>query len=863
MKKTLLFFLFILNGFYMAAQRESKTLNEGWRFYPDTAPDKAELINLPHTWNTDAYVRKDYHKGIGTYEKDFYIPAEWNDRQLFVTFEGANKYAGVYVNGEFAGEHKGGYTAFTLDITPFCHKEKNTLKVMVDNSRADVLPISGDFTFFGGIYRDVWLTAVPRQHFQLKDCGSKGIYVDIPEVSEENAEWCVRGTVENHADEQKSLTVENILYDQKGNTVCSTRKNITAKANESIGFAVRPAPVAHPELWSPEHPVLYRLETILKDRKTGKTVDKVTNQIGFRWFRFDANEGFFLNGKPYKLNGVCRHQDQKPVGTALSDEMHRRDLRMIKDMGANFIRISHYPQDPAVLEQCDKLGLLAWEEIPIIDIVPDTEGYEASCEQSLREMIRQHYNHPSIIMWGYMNEVMLLTYGQYKGEEFRTITERTLKLAKKLNRIAKEEDPYRHTTTAFHSTNIYNETGFGEITDIIGWNLYQGWYSQKLTDFEAYIDDQHNRYPNQVLMISEYGAGSDSRLHTLSPKAFDFSMEYQQAYLEHYLPEIAKRKYLSGHSYWNFIDFSSAQRDESMPRINNKGLVFADRTPKDVYYYFKAVNRKDIPVLHIATRDWTRRSGIQKDNAPVVQPVKVYTNLPEVEFFIDGKSLGTQKTENCHAIFNVPFTAGTRQLNAKGTGEHAAEEDHIAIEFDAIPYYMKDMRTEMAVNVGSNCFYTDEFSRLTWVPDQEYTPGSWGYVPGEGCTPRITRTEIKGTHNGPLFQSSLCDLKAYRFDVPEGTYEVELYFADTYQKETLLPYLLSKESGKESNDNIFDILINGRPAESGFSPCTQFGDFRALSKRYLVEAGNDGIEIVFKALNGHTFLNAIKIRNVY
>lgn len=849
---------------WVRAQREIRTVNDGWQFFLDTDTGRVETVNLPHTWNIDAYTEKNFHRGTGTYRKTIAIPREWDGKQLFLTFEGANKYACIYVNGKNAGEHRGGYTAFTIDITPYCSVgTDNEIKVVVDNSRQDVLPISGDFTFFGGIYRDVWLTVVPKQHFQMTDYGSKGIYADVSDVTEERANVSIRGEIVNGADRKSSLVLENRIYDVAGNVVAQTRKVIQAGPGECVAFNEKSRPVMNPSLWSPESPVLYRLETMLKDRKTGSVVDKVTQHIGFRWFRFDPEEGFFLNGKPYKLNGVCRHQDQKPIGPALTDEMHRRDMQLIKEMGANFIRISHYPQDPAILEQCDKLGLLAWEEIPIIDIVPDTEGYEQSCEQSLREMIRQHYNHPSVIMWGYMNEVMLLTYGQYKGEEFRKITDRTIALARKLNRIVEEEDPARCTTIAFHSTNIYNEVGLGEITDVIGWNLYQGWYSQKLTDFEEYIDGQHRRYPHQNLMISEYGAGSDRRLHSLSPRAFDFSMEYQQEYIEHYLPAIAERKYLSGHSYWNFIDFASAQRDESMPRINNKGLVFANRTPKDVYYYFKAMYRKDIPVLHIATRDWSRRSGVQRGEEPVIQPVKIYTNLPEVEFWADGKLLGRKKAENGHVIFDAPFTAGTHQLRAKGTGEYAVTEDNIAIQFDVVPYYIGDNLAELAVNVGSDCFFTDEYSGLTWVPDQAYTSGSWGYVGNEGCNPRSSRTEIKGTYNGPLFQSSLCDLAAYRFDVPDGCYEVELFFSDTFQKHTLLPYLLSKENGGESNENIFDILMNGQTVEHGFSPCAQVGDFRAVHKRYIADSKDGRVEVGFRVLNGHTFLNAIKIRRLH
>ena len=211
-------------------------------------------------------------------------------------------------------------------------------------------------------------------------------------------------------------------------------------------------------LWTPETPYLYRVETTLFNCKTKSIVDQSNHHTGFRWFHFESNKGFYLNGKPYKLRGICRHQDQKPIGVALTDEMHRRDMKLMKEMGANFIRISHYPQDDAIIEMCDKLGMLAWEEIPVIDIVPDTPGYGDNCERSLREMIRQHYNHPSIIIWGYMNEILLVTQRKYKTEnELKPVIERTLALANRLEQVLKEEDSTRISAMAFHGSNSYNE----------------------------------------------------------------------------------------------------------------------------------------------------------------------------------------------------------------------------------------------------------------------------------------------------------------------------------------------------------------------------------------------------------------------
>lgn len=464
------------------AQRESKTINDSWKFLQGECPTAIDSafndanwtsVHLPHTWNTDAYTEKDYYRGTGWYRRQISIPQSWKEKQIFLKLDAASKAATIYINGKKVGEHTGGYTACTLDITPFCSlNTPNSLAVCVDNSRQDIPPISGDFTFFGGIYRDVWLTAVSKQHFHLTNYGSEGIFISTPKVSEEKGTILIRGDIKNDATQKALLELEHIIYHPNGSIAQSLKQSIQIKAGEQYSFRSETSPILSPQLWTPETPHLYRVESILRDKKTKTVLDQSNHYTGFRWFSFDGERGFSLNGKPYKLRGICRHQDQKPIGVALTDEMHRRDIKLMKEMGANFIRISHYPQDDALLEMCDKLGMLAWEEIPIIDIVPDTPGYTENCERNLREMIRQHYNHPSIITWGYMNEILLVTQRLYKKEEeLKPILERTLALANRLEVVLKEEDTTRVSTMAFHGSNSYNEVGLGSITDIVGWNL--------------------------------------------------------------------------------------------------------------------------------------------------------------------------------------------------------------------------------------------------------------------------------------------------------------------------------------------------------------------------------------------------------
>ena len=489
-QKWILAAIAVMSASTLQAQREMKTINDSWEFRKPTETEW-EMVNLPHTYNLDAYQQPNYYQGKGIYRRTLTLPEVIPHRRYYLKIDAASKAAEVRVNGKEIGSHAGGYTAFIFDITPYIQKE-NVIEITVDNSRKDITPISADFTFWGGIYRDVWLISTPEQHFRMDNMGSDGIFVSTPEVNEKYAKVRLHGEVTNDAHGNATLMVRNTLFDPTGKPLQTREQKLRLKAGETRGFDGTFGKIADPMLWSPENPQLYTIKTVLINPETDEVLDEKSHNVGLRWFSFDGNKGFSLNGKPYKLRGVNRHQDQAPVGVALDDEAHRRDIHLMKDLGCNFIRISHFPQDDALLEMCDKLGLLAWEEIPIINIVPDTPGYADNCERNLREMIRQHYNHPSVIAWGYMNEI-LLTAPQVKSPEWPACKERTVALAQRLEKALKEEDPSRASVMAFNMTNLYNEIGLDR-EDVAGWNLYQGWYVDKLEDFDAWCEDQHRRY---------------------------------------------------------------------------------------------------------------------------------------------------------------------------------------------------------------------------------------------------------------------------------------------------------------------------------------------------------------------------------
>ena len=851
LKTCLMTALVVMFSLPMSGQRTVKTINDNWEF---RMPDKEDWvsINVPHTYNEDAYRGREYYKGKAYYRRMLNVADVESGKRYFLKFDGVNKAADVTVNGVAVGSHAGGYSSFAFDITD-CIKEENLIEVTVDNGRKDVTPLAADFTFFGGIYRDVWLIETEEQHFNMTDLGVESVFVSTPSVSDNAATVKVVSNVSNDGSTVAKLEVKSELYGPDGSLVKSVAKKVKVGAGETLSVESLIEGIEKPQLWSPETPILYKVETTLVNTATKAELDKKSSKLGFRWFSFDPNEGFSLNGKPYKLRGVNRHQDQYPLGIALDDEAHRRDVKIIKDLGCNFFRIAHYPQDDAILEACDELGILAWEEIPVINYVPDTPGYADNCEVNLREMIRQHYNHPAVIAWGYMNEILLISGMHIPGYDSDKDRKLAVELAQRLEAVVKEEDSSRVSVMAFSMDKAYPEIGLN-LVDVVGWNLYHGWYTGQLSDFDAWCKTMHEQYPEDPIIISEWGAGSDRRLHSDKAKIFDFSTEYQQTYVEHYLKVIEETPYLAGCTYWNLIDFNVATRQESMPRVNNKGLVFNNREYKDVAYYFKSMWRKDVPVIRIASRAWDKRIG----KAGQKQRIKVYSNMAEVELLVNGKSVGKQTLENCNTVFEVELAEGNSTLVAKGVFDGTAAEDAMTIEYSLYPELSKG--DELAINVGSNCFFTSDVTNLTWLPDQEYAEGGWGYIGGED---KSTTSEIVNTQDGPVYQTWRQGEFSYKIDAPAGEYEVELLMADTSKPNSRQAYLLGKDSGEEKASTVMEITICGETVEPALSVAQESHYLTAFKRRYMVENIDGQLTIEIKALSGEGFLSGIKVRRVF
>lgn len=859
LRSAVLLFVVALAVLPCGAVRQKFLLNDGWIFNIPTATQSVS-VHLPHSWSGDAYLKKDYFRGKGVYTRILRLPDSYRGGKVYLKFDGIAAFAEISIDGKEIGHTVGGYSSHTFDVTPYLklgidHK----LTVIADNSRKDIPPYSADFTFMGGLYRDAWLLTVPDVHLDFVNGTEEGFFIRTIALADGKWNMEVSGTVVNDADTNENVLIKMTMTDSAGHPVAFAEKKVALGSCESIPFRLHVSDLKDLLLWTPETPNLYKVSVEII--KGDDILDSGSCHTAFRTFGFDEGGRFLLNGRPYKLRGVCRHQDRRPMGIAILDEQHRQDMRMAKEMGANFVRISHYPQDDAVLEMCDRLGMIVWEEIPVIDYVPDIPGFDDNCESMLRDMIRRHRNHPSIAMWGYMNEILL----RVPAEGWEETLERTCRLAHRLESVVREEDPDRMTTMAFHGSDTYHDAGLSEITDVKGWNLYQGWYGGRLDEFGKFLSRQHSLHPGHKLIVSEYGAGSDLRLHSFAPEPFDFSMEYQQKYLEHYLPVIEDSAFMAGASHWNLIDFSSANRAESMPHINNKGILTNDRRKKDVFHYFSALwhDPSCDTVVHIAVDDWNHRSDLLSAGGNVLHPVKVYANLPRIALSVNGKLVAVKDVENCTALFDVWLVDGKNSLVAFDP-DSADVYDTAEVFLEGFPLVEGSLMLgdrELGVNVGSSCWFRSDESGQVWLPDREYDEGSgFGYIGGRK---ESTTSEIQLTSDDPLLQNCRKGLSEYRFDVAPGDYEVELLFAELAAPAEKSAYLLGYDMGVgDSEWTNMDILINGEQVEKSFSPGVGSEEKAMVRRRYQASAPDGCVRIMFNRAKGTTHLSAVKIRKL-
>ena len=617
--------------------REIINFNVKWAFtknvteVPATMPEKWDWVTLPHSWNAidGQDGGADYYRGTAYYAKElkkFDLPEA--DR-YYMEFRGANSSADLYINGKKIASHDGGYSTWRADITDALEMD-NLIVVAVDNAENDrVYPQMADFTFYGGLYRDVNIIAVNNSHFDLDYYGGPGLMV-TPEVKGEDADVAVEVFLTNPADGQELVYK---VYDYEENVIAEVKQAVADTK------AVITIPKVH--LWhGRKDPYLYRAEVALV--KGDDVLDCVSAPFGCRTFKIDPENGFILNGEEYPLRGVSRHQDRWGLGNALLPEHHREDMEYIYEMGATTIRLAHYQHDQFFYDLCDEMGMVIWAEIPYIS--KHMPGGRENTISQMKELIVQNYNHPSIVVWGLSNEISMA------GSDADLLDNHNV-----LNDMVHKMDPTRLTTIACVSMCDIHDP-YVQIPDVVSYNHYFGWYGGDTSMNGPWFDNFHKTFPNIPIGVSEYGCEA-LNWHTSKPTQGDYTEEYQAYYHEELIKQLFTRKYLWATHVWNMFDFGADARNEGGENgQNHKGLMTFDRKyKKDSFYAYKAWLSDD-PFVHICGKRYV-------DRVEDVTKVTVYSNLPEVELFVNGKSLGKQVSAEHFFYFDVP-NVGVSELEA-------------------------------------------------------------------------------------------------------------------------------------------------------------------------------------------------------
>ncbi len=619
--------------------RSIYNLNAKWAFtkeadsVPDSMPEKWNLVNLPHSWNDidGQDGGSDFYRGTCYYAKSLEKSELPEADRYYLEIRGANSSADAYLNGQKLAHHDGGYSTWRVDITEAL-KTDNLFVIAVDNAPNDtVYPQMADFTFYGGLYRDVNIICVSESHFDLDYYGGPGIKI-TPQIEGSDAKVEVEVYLTNRKDNQ---TIHYVLRDMEGNVVAETDS-----ADTKVNFDIKNVHLWHGR----KDPYLYTAEaTLVED---GNVLDNVSSRFGCRTFKIDPDNGFILNGEEYPLRGVSRHQDRWGLGNALLPEHHEEDMDLICEMGANTIRLAHYQHDQYFYDLCDERGLVIWAEIPYISKHMAT-GRENTISQ-MKELIIQNYNHPSIVVWGLSNEITM------SGESDPDLIENH----EILNDLAHTLDPTRLTTMAC-LTMCDMDSAYVQIPDVVSYNHYFGWYGGDTSMNGPWFDKFHAKFPNIPIGCSEYGCEA-LNWHTSNPQQGDYTEEYQAYYHEELIKQFFTRKYMWATHVWNMFDFGADARNEGGENgQNHKGLVTFDRKyKKDSFYAYKAW-LSDEPFVHICGKRYV-------DRVEDVTKVTVYSNQPEVELFANGVSLGKKECPEHFFYFDVPLNGETTLVAIAG-----------------------------------------------------------------------------------------------------------------------------------------------------------------------------------------------------
>lgn len=668
---------------HASANRIANELNGEWRFLKsdpgtivaDPAFDDSawDTVQVPHSWN--ALDGQDgggnYYRGPAWYRETFNVDAGWTGNRIFLKFHAAQTVADVYVNGISIGQHRGGYAAFVFDVTDaIIFGSINLLAVKVDNSHfVDVGPVSGDFTIGGGITRDVELLVLDPVHVSPLDYGSPGVYLTPSNVSETSANLEIKVVAANHDSVARSITLETEILDV-ADQVVDTLTSVHSLAAGADVELIQQTVVSNPHLWNGvADPYLYHVRVRLLDGAS--PLDEVVQPLGFRYFSVDPDQGFFLNGTYLDLHGINMHSERKDKGHAISDADREEDIAIAMDLGCTIVRLAHYQHADYKYTLCDETGLAVWAELAQVNKIYDTAAFTANAEQQLRELIRQNYNHPSIIFWSVSNEIDL------QGGPDPT------PLMQSLAAIVQSEDPTRLSTAAQAGTGSSKARNYN--VDTYAMNTYHGWYYGTTADFETTLRSYHSSYPNDMVGISEYGAGASFDQHAYNPSKPSTTgpwhpMEWQNHFHEEHWLSMRTMPFLWTKLIWAGFDFASDGRNEGdAPGINDKGIISHDRTMyKDAYYWYRSHWNTE-PLVHITSSGYDPAPG-------QTIPVKVYSNAGAVRLFLNGALVSeTSSSENRFIWPDITLQVGTNTLTAVATFPSGDVSDMASFTYVADP----------------------------------------------------------------------------------------------------------------------------------------------------------------------------------
>ncbi|HEX4119496.1 MAG TPA: glycoside hydrolase family 2 TIM barrel-domain containing protein [Verrucomicrobiae bacterium] len=632
----------------LGQSREDQLLDSGWEFNLGDAPSQS--VTLPHNWGwQDAQQGKPIPRLAASYRRELDV-TPLAGRRYFLRFEAASLVADVYLNGEHLGQHRGGFGAFCFEITKqLSATGTNLLAVQVDNSKTpDVAPLAGDFSVYGGLYRPVHLIVTGEENFALTDHGSFGVAWLQTSVSPREAVLDLTAQISNGTRAKTPLKLVATLLDADGNAVASNEQSIALAPRDTAPYYAR-ITVPRPRLWNGRaDPYLYK--AVVELRSNDGIVDRVEQHLGLRFYSIDPEKGFFLNGRPYHLHGVDRHQDYMNEGWAITDANMDEDVSLLKELGATVVRCAHYQHSDYFYSLCDAAGILVWAEIPQVNIVRDTPEFENTSGNQLFDLIRQNINHPSIFVWSLFNEI-----GSSSDDPHRELQD--------LKAVAAGEDPTRPTIAA---TMTDARPEMNKITEQLGWNIYPGWYNGPKEEYGRMLDARKNTSRHGGFCVSEYGAGANvaqHEEHPAQPKPTGqwHPEEYQAELHEAAWAALKQRPFVWGTFVWCIFDFAVATRHEGgQPGLNDKGLVTRDRkTKKDAFYFYKA-NWSDQPMIYITSRRFVERTNAVTD-------VKIYSNTQAPELFVNGISQGARNDgENCVFIWkNITLAPGQNKISAR------------------------------------------------------------------------------------------------------------------------------------------------------------------------------------------------------